>query len=191
VNIGEHRPGSIDEDETRKCILPTALELEEHDLFLWGQSRERPALDHWTIAKRGEPASLETGSRAFRRRDVQHGTPCQQRFAREKTRGVGIDCVSENGEDAPSQFVEGAPCLTSVAIRAFNLSPLELDRNAATATAERRLQEFRPIQLRNDKESTAALIRKPETAVLGCGTRQILSLRSAHNIQQEGQTWAE
>ena len=44
VNIGEHRSGSVDEDEARKRILPTALELEERDLFLWGQSRERPAM---------------------------------------------------------------------------------------------------------------------------------------------------
>ena len=35
-------------------ILPTALELEERDLLLLGQPRERPALDYWTIAKRGD-----------------------------------------------------------------------------------------------------------------------------------------
>ena len=191
VNIGEHRSGSVDEDEARKRILPTALELEERDLFLWGQSRERPAMDHWTSAKRGEPTRLETGPRSFQRGDAQHGTPCQQRFARKKTGGVGIDRVPEDGEDAPRQFVEAAPCLPSVAIRAFDLSTLELDRNAATATAERRLQDFRPSQLRNDKESTAALIRKSETAVVVSGTRQILNLCSAHDVQQEGQTNTE
>ena len=191
VNIGEYRSGSIDDDKTRKRILPSALELEERDLFLWGQTRERPAMHHWTITKRGELASLETGSRSFWRGDAQHGTPCQQRFARQKTRAVGIDRVSDDGEEAPRQFVEAPPGLPSVGIRAFDLSPLELDRNAAAATAERRLQEFRVIQLRNDKESTAALIRKAKTTVVGCGTRQILNLRSADDIQQEGQTETE
>ena len=128
-------------------------------------------MDHRTMAKRGEPTRLETGPRSFRRGDAQHGTPSQQRVARKKTRGVGIDRVSEDGEDAPRQFVEVAPCLPSVAIRVFDLSALELDRDASAATAERRLQEFRPSQLRNDKESTAALIWESETAMAVSGSR--------------------
>jgi hypothetical protein len=129
--------------------------------------------------------------RSFRRSDPQHGAPCQQRLAREKAGRIGIDRVSEDRIDAPRKLVKVAPGLPSVVIRAFNLSALELHRNATAATTKRRLQEFRPRQVRNEKESTAALIRKSETAMAVCSTRQVLDLCSAYKGYQEGQTIAQ
>jgi hypothetical protein len=68
------------------------------------------------------------------------------------------------------------------------LSALELHRNATATAAERRLQEFRPRQIRNDQESSAALIRKAETAVLFRSARYILDLDLASHNGQEAES---
>lgn len=163
-NLGEHRAGSIDEDKTRQRILSAALELKECDLFLRGQPHERPAMDHCPVTKRGE------------------------RLAREKAGRGGIDRVSEDRIDAPRQLVEiagGPPSVTG----AFDLAAIELHRDATAPTAERRPQEFWSRQVRKLKEPTAALIRKPETAVAVGRTRQIPDLCAAcHDQAAETET---
>jgi hypothetical protein len=145
-------------------------------------------MDHWPITKRGEPLMLETRPRAVRRGDAQYHAPWQQRLAREKAGPVGIDRVSEDRIDAVRQLVEIAAGLPSV-IRAFDLAAIELHRDATAPTAERRPHKFRSRQVRNLKEPTAALIRKPETAVAVGRTRQIPDLCSAcHDQPAETET---
>ena len=145
-------------------------------------------MDHRTLAKRGEPSGIATDSRSFRRGDAEHGPFCQERVAREKARSVGLDRVkSENSENTPRQCVEVARCLPSIGIAAARLPAFELDRNATTA-AERCIQAFGLCQLRNDKQSVAALIREAEPAVTVRGARQLLNLRSACSTHEETQS---
>jgi hypothetical protein len=157
-------------------------------------------MSHRSAATLGEPIALDTRSRSDRRREAQHHAPCQQRLAREKAGRAGIDLVFEDREDVPGQLVEVVRSLPSVVIRTFDLSALEPNRKA-TAAAERRLQELRPglaakihpapvVVVQKHKESSAALIQKSEAAVLVCGTRHVLDLRSANDTQHETQKQA-
>jgi hypothetical protein len=115
-------------------------------------------------------------------------TPESNGSLAEEAGRVGIGPASQYPENAPCQVVKVVGCLPSIVTFAFRLAALELHGKATTTTAQRRLQNFGMRQVRHQKESSAALIRKAKTAEAVRGTRHRLSRGSTHSSYQEAET---
>jgi hypothetical protein len=135
----------------------------------------------------GELTTLNAPTGTNRCGEAQHRAPRKEPLAGKKAGRVWFDPAPQNREDAPRQLIEPLWCLSSVPTLLRVLSAHELNRETPPTTTEGSFQDLRRHEVRNQKESSSALILKAETTVLIRPIRHVLDLGSGRKNSEEAE----